>query len=114
MALKCCVYLGEFCDGLRVHCGHLHVALPWSDALQDSTGAQDQLEGPTTVTHWTEEARLSTAPPPQAPPPPPRPYTHVLGRLGVGHTGERDVTHGHDLGGGAAEPGALLDEQVTL
>ena len=39
-----CVYLGELCDGLGVHRGHLHVALPRPYALQHSARAQDQLE----------------------------------------------------------------------
>lgn len=100
-------HLGEFCDGPRVHSGHLHIALARPDSLQNSTGPQDQLESHKDTllragdSHSTREPMAGAA-------------THIPGSFGVRNAGESDVTRGSHLSGGPAQPGPLLDEQVAL
>lgn len=38
-------YLGQLCDSICIHSGHIHITLPWANPLQHSTRTKHQLWG---------------------------------------------------------------------
>lgn len=40
-----CDYLGQLCDCICIHGGHIHITLPWANPLQHSTRTKYQLWG---------------------------------------------------------------------